>query len=48
MKQDKQLKPQPKVVSKGNMDEMAFEGYVENGLSRFQGFIKSVLKTNTR
>lgn len=47
LKHGKQLKPRPKVVSKDNMEEAAFEGYVEEGLSGFQGFIKSVPKINT-
>jgi DnaJ-class molecular chaperone len=48
LKHGKKLKPRPKVVSKGNMEETAFEGYVEDGLSGFQDFIKSVPKINTR
>ena len=48
LKHGKQLKSRPKVVSKGNIEETAFEGYVENGLSGFKGFIKSVPKIKTR
>ena len=48
LKHGKQLKPLPKVVSKVNMEETAFEGYVEDGLSGFQDFIKSVQKIDTR
>ena len=36
LKHCKKLKSRPKVVSKDNMAETAFEGYPENGLSRFK------------
>ena len=36
LKHGKQLKSRPKVVSKDNMAETAFEGYLENGLSKFK------------
>lgn len=42
LKYGKKLKPRPKVLSKENMEETAFQGYVEEGLSGFQDFIKSV------
>jgi hypothetical protein len=32
----KKLKSRPKVVSKDNMAETAFEGFLENGLNRFK------------
>lgn len=47
LKHGKKLKPRPKVVSLENMEEIAFEGYVEEGLSGFQDFIKSVPKIKT-
>ena len=36
LKHCKKLKSRPKVVSKDNITETAFEGYLENGLSRFK------------
>ena len=48
LKHCKKLKYRPKVVSKNNMEETAFEGYLENGLSRFKDSIKSVPKIKTR
>lgn len=48
LKHGKKLKPRPKVVSKSNMEETAFEGYVAEGLDGFQDFIKSVPKIKTR
>ena len=36
LKHCKKLKSRPKVVSKDNMAETAFEDYLENGLSRFK------------
>jgi DnaJ-class molecular chaperone len=48
LKHGKQLKPRPKVISTGNMEEVEFEGYVEEGLSAFQKFIKSVPKIKNR
>ena len=48
LKHGKKLKSRPKVVSKDNMEETAFEAYIENGLSRFKDSIKSVPKIKTR
>ena len=42
------IKARPKVISKYNMDESDFEGYVEDGLNGFQDFLKSVPRIRTR
>jgi len=42
------IKARPKIISKNNMGESEFEGYVEEGLSGFQEFLKSVPRIQTR
>ncbi len=42
------VKRRPKIISRDNMGEDDFEGYVEEGLNGFQDFLKSIPRIQTR
>ncbi len=48
LKHGKKIKPRPKVISRAVMEVDEFDGYVEEGLSGFQDFMKTVPKLGTR
>ncbi len=48
LKYGRKIKPRPKIISRNNMDGTEFDGYIEEGLSGFEDFIKSVPRITNR